>query len=332
MLKIILFSFCLAASNLTCSFAAPPSALESAGAASAFSPEAVPAPVRAGRDLTAEFLNVRKSPGQGLEESKIAELRKCKVLLVRGFMTGGYVEPFEILGHKVWIGRYFNDQKEVLRDLGVDFSMVDIDSAMTPSHNAAKVALAIRGSEKPVIIISHSDGGMYVLQSLVENPELAVRVRGFIPLQAPFSGTPVADYVRGKKVFSAMMAALLGHFGGTLESLESMTLAERGGYQEANREAVGAIVSKLNIICFASWKAEKHHKLDTLLELPRDFMLKRGLNNDGLTPADSSILTGADYIKLEGADHVVTVMAADMVLEFDRRAFTRALLAMIISS
>ena len=295
------------------------------------SAEAVPAPDRVGTDLTADYLRIRNTPGQGLGEKEVTELRKCKVLLVRGFLTGGYVEPVEILGKKIWIGRYFNDQQEELKALGVEFAMADIDSVMSPEHNAGKVAKEIRSSEKPVILISHSDGGMYALQALVEDPALAGKVRGFISLQTPFRGSPVADYVRGNKIFSSAMSRILRHFGGNIESLESLTPAKREGYQAANRGAIGGVLSGLNMISFASWKAEKHGKFDTLLELPRDYMLKLGLESDGLVPVDSAILPGSDYIKLEGVDHTVPVMSADMVLKFDRRAFTRALLSMIVS-
>ena len=316
-------------------FAGPVPALKAAGRlADAAVPAAsapAPAPARAGSDVTADFTRALRAADQGLGEAEKAELRKCKVLLVRGFLTGAYVAPFEVFGRKINIGRYFSDQMEALRELGVEYSMADIDSVMSPGHNAAKLALEIRNSEKPVIIISHSDGGMYALQALVENPGLAGRVRGFIPLQAPFRGTPVADLIGGNRVLSAAMSKILGHFGGTMEALESLRPGERGGYQEANKGSVSDLVSRMNIISFASWKAEKHSRFDTLLEIPRDLMLERGLDNDGLVPVDSAILPGADYIKVEGVDHVVTVMSSDAIMKFDRRAFTRALLALLIS-
>jgi pimeloyl-ACP methyl ester carboxylesterase len=311
------------------------SALEAAGLMGAkaadTAPAAVPAPDRVGADLTAQFFSAWRAPGQGLGEKELTELRKCKVLLVRGFMTGGYVDPIQIFGRPVTIGRYFNDQKEELARLGVEFAMADIDSVMPPAHNAAKVAKEIQASEKPVIIISHSDGGMYALQALVENPALAAKVRGFISLQAPFAGSPVADYVRGNKLLSSAMAKTLGHFGGTMEALESLTPARRGSFRNANRGAIGGIVAKVNVISFASWKEEKHSRFDTLLEISRDFMLERGIQNDGLVPVDSAILPGSDFIKVEGIDHIVPVMSADMVMKFDRKIFTRTLLSVLLS-
>ncbi len=290
-----------------------------------------PAPSRAGSDLTAGYLRLLSSPGQGLGEKETAELRGCRVLLVRGFMTGGYVEPISIFGRKVWIGRYFHDQMKALKELGVDYAMADVDSVMLPAHNAAKIAAEIRKSDKPVILITHSDGGMYALQALVENPDLASGVRGFISLQTPFGGSPVADYVKGHRLLSAAMSGLLGHFGGTIDALDSLTPDKRSAFQAANREAINSVVAGVRIISFASWKADRHGKPDTLLELPRNLMLTRGMENDGLVPAESAILPGSDYVKVEGADHIVTVMAEDTLVKFDRRAFTRALLSLIIT-
>lgn len=294
-------------------------------------PEApAPAPARAGRDLTADFNSAWNTVDQKLGEGEKTELRKYKVLLVRGFLTGGYVEPFSLFGKKVWVGRYFNDQMKVLKELGVEYSMVDIDSVMTPSHNAAKVAAEIRGSEKPVIIISHSDGGMYALQALIENPALAPRVRGFISLQTPFLGSPVADYVHGNKFLASTMSRLLGHFGGTLDALTSLTQPERAAYQGNNRADIGRVVSSVKIISFATWKPDLPGKMDTLLEIPRNEMLERGLDNDGLVPADSAILPGSDFIKFPGLDHVAPVMAEDMFVKFDRARLTKTLLLMIL--
>ena len=69
----------------------------------------------------------------------------------------------------------------------------------------------------------------------------------------------------------------------------------------------------------------------TKLLLPRDYMLRRGMDNDGLVPVESAVLPGSDYIKLRGVDHMVPVMDVDAVLKFDRRRFTKTLLLMIIS-
>jgi hypothetical protein len=39
------------------------------------------------------------------------------------------------------------------------------------------------------------------------------------------------------------------------------------------------VLSGVNMISFASWKDEEHNKPDTMLEFPRDYMLKRGVDN-----------------------------------------------------
>lgn len=298
--------------------------------AAAAEPSVPPAPARVGRDLTQDFKRAWDVVDQKLDESRKAELREYKVLLVRGFMTGGYVKPFSLFGKQVRVGHYFDDQMAVLKELGVDFSMVDIDSVMMPAHNAAKVAAEIRGSEKPVIIISHSDGGMYSLEALIENPDLAPRVRGFISLQTPFLGSPVADYVHGDKFLAATMSKLLGHFGGTLDSLTSLTRGERAAFLGKNNGCIGRVVSSVKVISFATFKPDLPGQMDTLLEIPRDAMLKSGIENDGLVPADSAILPGSDFVRFSGLDHIAPVMAEDMFLKFDRARLTRTLLLMLL--
>ncbi len=290
-----------------------------------------PSPERVGTDLTGDFNLTWDRAALAPKDTELTELRKHKVLLVRGFMTGGYVQPFNFLGKKVSVGGYFNDQIKVLESLGVEHEMVDIDSVMTPAHNAQKVAREIAASDKPVIIISHSDGGMYTLEALVENKDLLPKVRGFISLQSPFGGSPVADYIKEHGPLLAAMNKLLGHFGGSADSLSSLSVGERTKFRDSNREPIRKIVSGVKIISLASWKDNEKHKLDTLLGIPRDFMLKRGIPNDGLVPVESAVLPGTDYVKIPGVDHIVTVMSNDSVLKYDRARLTKTLLLMIIS-
>jgi len=282
-----------------------------------------------GRDLTGDFNLIWSGAGLMPGEREIAELRKCKVLLVRGFMTGGYVTSTNFLGMRM--GAYFQDQMKVLKAIGVDYEISDIDSVMSPAHNAAKVAREIEASDKPVIIISHSDGGMYVIEALMKNRGLLSKVRGFISLQTPFRGSPVADYVRENSILMGFMSKLLRHFGGTVDSLFSLGSEERNRFQDSNQAAIREIIAKVKIISFASWKAEEKHKMDTMLEIPRDFMLKSGIASDGLVPVESAILPGSDYVAIFGIDHIVSVMNNDSVLKCDRARLTRTLLLMILS-
>ncbi len=289
----------------------------------------VPLETLPGKDLTAQF-DLAWAANRAPSGKELAELRKCKVLLVRGFMTGGYVKPIIILGKKVEVGGYFRDQMRALEELGVEFTLVDVDSVMPPAHNAKKVAAEIAASAKPVILISHSDGGMYVLQALVENKKLLPQVRAFIPLQAPFLGSPVADYVKRHAPLLASMTKLLSHFGGTVDSLNSLGTVERDQYQRDNTAAIREIISGVKVISVAACKDEEKDRLDTLLELPRDLLLGMGLASDGLVPVQSAILPGSDYVKLAGVDHIVSVMRTDSILKFDRSRLTKTLLLMTL--
>jgi hypothetical protein len=144
-------------------------------------------------------------------------------------------------------------------------------------------------------------------------------------------GSPVADYVKENSVLMGFMSRLLRHFGGTVDSLFSLGSSERSRFQDSKQEAIREVIAGVKIISFASWKAEEKHKMDTMLELPRDFMLKSGIANDGLVPVESAILPGSDYVTIFGIDHIVSVMNNDSVLKCDRARLTKTLLLMIIS-
>ena len=66
------------------------------------------------------------------------------------------------------------------------------DRARRIAGNAARIAAAIEASPRPVLIVAHSKGGLEALAALL-TPGIAPRCHGFLALQSPFRGSPVAD-------------------------------------------------------------------------------------------------------------------------------------------
>ncbi|HOX23883.1 MAG TPA: hypothetical protein PLL10_10480, partial [Elusimicrobiales bacterium] len=61
----------------------------------------------------------------------------------------------------------------------------------------------------------------------------------------------------------------------------------------------------------------------------RDGMAQAGLPNDGLVPVISQVLPGAEFVKVEGWDHLGPVMD-NTILKRDQVRFLRAIVALVL--
>jgi len=104
------------------------------------------------------------------------------------------------------------------------------DTIESVDHNAAAILAylqAARESRKQIVIVSHSKGGLDTLHALLlpEAKELwRDTVIGWVALQAPFFGSPVADLAP-----SQINALLLSALGGNGQSLDDLKREQREG-------------------------------------------------------------------------------------------------------
>jgi hypothetical protein len=89
---------------------------------------------------------------------------------------------------------YMGSQADWLRRIGVAVEVVALPTAAPIGINAGRIAAVITADPRPVVIVAHSKGGLEALAALLQ-PGIAARCRGFIALQSPFRGSPVADSV-----------------------------------------------------------------------------------------------------------------------------------------
>lgn len=264
----------------------------------------------------------------------IGRLRSYKILFVPGFLSDVVIAAGSYsLMEKIKAGQYFDEQLAWMKEAGIDAERVVIESEESPKHNASVIAAAVRAAGKPVIIVSHSKGGLDTLEALVSDAGLPERIRGWIPIQAPFLGSPVADDIVGRAFLRGPAFALMRSLEGSEKSLVSMTAPFRAAYYERHRDRISELLgprSPTRIICFASWQENEPFRIDTFLELSRDAMAKRGIENDGLVPWKSAILPGCAYAAVSGIDHAVPVMATNE-RPFDRVRFTKTLLSLLLA-
>jgi len=291
----------------------------------------LPVPARPGRDLTADFKAVWNTVDRDLGADKIAELRGYKVILVPGFLSNAATRPVNIFGMQVELGRYFGEQMSTLEGLGVEYKLSAIESEETPAYNAKIIAADIEASDKPVLLLAHSKGGLDIMEALITRKDLLPKVKGIITIQTPYFGSPIADYILDGSVLGRLAARLLKSMGGTIDSLSSLDTRKRQAYYRDNFAAINEVVNTVPILTFGTWKDNVAYRLDTVLKPLRNAMLQMGFPNDGEVPVYSTILPGADFVKLEGVDHFVSVMRTGPILQYDRPRLTKTLLLLFLT-
>ena len=267
---------------------------------------------RAALDQTRAYLEFYRS-NCAFGVAHVDVLRRHKVLLISGYF--GDLDP-----------NYFAEQLQWLASIGVEREKVAVKSRQSVAINAPIIATAIRDSVRPVVLITHSKGSVDTLEALRAEPSLRTKVKGWVSLQGPFFGSPVADMLfDGSRLDPLVVIMILGYFGSTKESAQGLTTAASLAYYHDHKTTIDSVVRDVPAIAFASaLDGVPGTPPNTLLEIPRELMERRGIRNDGLVPLDAAVLPGMDFVKISGVDHIAPVMPA--LQRLDRVRMTKALL------
>jgi len=275
-----------------------------------------------GANLTGEFNARYQHPDRTITSNQTAALKPYRVLIVHGLLGdvglsfAGFLDKFD--KRQGLIG-YLKDQKTAVRELGLECSVAAFKSASV-DRSGTKIAEAIEASDRPVIVLSHSKGGLDTLDALLKLQKVGKlsKVAGWISIQGALYGSPDADVCDDSKFKSAMARVAITCLGGHYQAIKDLTIEHCEAYQAEHREEIDRVVKAVPTICFVSWK-----------KTPDEAATQRDpdLLNDGAVPAHRGVLPGADYVAKANIGHAQTVIHVDA--DFDRVAFTQALLGML---
>jgi hypothetical protein len=266
---------------------------------------------------------------QDLVERAKPLLGETDMLLAPGFLTS-FLQPLKRVG----LSDYMDAQRDALRPYAADVRALPLNTQASVAANAAIVGAAIRESNRPVCILSHSKGGLDTLHALLDlPPELRQKVACWIAFQAPFAGSPIADHVTARRLLHAASVTALGWAGGTTETLRDLTVAERTRYMHANATKLAEVLRDVPVIAVAgaldgqaTMRTHRTHFLPTLLLMNAD-----GIRNDGMVPTWSSLLPDGRYLLVDGIDHTGTVAGGGAALPREQRELlTLALVALAL--
>ncbi len=284
-----------------------------------------------GQDLSPLFYSYLKASESPLTPEDLKELQKFKVIIVPGFLSDvGSGFKSKVSKMLPWLFKNKDPQAEWLKSNGIIYEHVDIESEASPAVNAPAIQRAIEQSDRPVLLLSHSKGGLDILEALVHDLGLLKKVHGWIPIQAPFYGTPVSDVWTQKPEYRKTADRILKSLGGSVESLLSMRMQDRLLYMQRFAPQIAEVAATIPIVSFGGHAHEVKGRWDTVFEpYFRDQLEAARIESDGIVPWRNTILPEGSFVVGQGVDHLMPIGSIDFT-SFDRVRFLQSMLKVLI--
>ncbi len=269
-----------------------------------------------GRNVTAEFRDRFAHIDKFCTEDRKEALKPYNVLIVHGLLGEvglkftGFLNVFSKDQNCI---DYFKDQRKAVEEFGIEPQFPGFKSASV-DRSGSKIVKAILESDKPVVIISHSKGGIDTLDALIKLQKKGQlsKVAGWISIQGCFYGSPDADKLENSKVRKQFVHVALKCLGANWDSLHDLTTTAAETYHADHKDEIATVLQTVPTLCFASWSEKKSITFKT----------------DGPVPLRSAVLPNTDYIAKCGVTHEMTVIRSSD--KYDRQTFTKALLTMLV--
>jgi hypothetical protein len=268
-----------------------------------------------GNNVTADYRERFAHLENFLTDDRKNTLKQYNVLLVHGLMGEvglGFTKFLNMFDKNQNLIAYLKDQKKAVELWGIEPKFASFKSASI-DRSGSKIADAILKSDRPVIIISHSKGGIDTLDALIKLSKMGKlsKVAGWISIQGCFYGTPDADKYENNKFKQTLVHLTVKCLGANWDAIKDLTTKAGEAYQSKHHDEVASVLTCVPTLCFASWLEKERF----------------GEKSDGQVPPHSAILPNTDYIAKYGVSHEMTVIKASE--DFDRVTFTQVLLTML---
>jgi hypothetical protein len=280
-------------------------------------------------DLTARFERLR---GEPLAPATLAQLRRKKIVFVRGYLA----QVYRAVG-----GGYLDKHADFCRRLGMQVLIGDVSCCSTARRNSQSLYEQLKLHTSPddsVIIVAHSAGSLAVLD-LLRDPRFAdihERIDAFIPINGVFRGTPLVDLMERLPLVGELVSRFWGRVlavaGGEADTLRELATARRQAYLQTYFQEIRAMLERVTVVPLVSSFNIPHRVTDSmglLLLLAQVYMRLLGEANDGCVPERSQMLPGAGYVTLHGVHHAATI---DDLGRLDLDAMMRGLLAVTLDA
>lgn len=255
-----------------------------------------------GENLTSYYQTLLQAKAQ-LTNDEVKALQQYHFVMVRGFL-GEFIKMGE--------QKYFDDQVKIFERYHISYSIAGVRSKFDEATNAKLIGgqlySYILEAAKPVVLLTHSRGGLIVLRSLLNNPSLRTQVAGWIALQSPFDGVTFADNVASNVWTRAFATLYLNYHKIDADMMYEFTHNVRLNFMKQNTNQISQLLREMPIITYGSQITglPPHHP-DYLKDPSRGPFFIEG--TDGLVDFDSTYIRGAGtdvaaHVTEQGIDHL----------------------------
>lgn len=308
-----------------------------------------PAFAQKAKNLTKTFQRIYNQ-NSILSEKEITQLRNYQFILIPGILaeTMDASDERTKLKLTLLVSGYYETQLELfnkkykINAIKLRTSSNNINETRSNIHQAADDALKL--GKKP-IFISHSLGGLVLIDELATSRSLQQKVAGAILLQSPFQGTHLASFVHTPPTYlKKILHPLLPWVNVSKETLEYITQESRKAVMTANELEILSLSKNIPMFTFSSISKKQMGLLKPLIDLNKAGCIKEITDSfcvtpkvypgpydesDGLIPRGSSFIKHVDYIYTEDVDHIELVMPAYKE-KYNKEKFLNTLLKMLL--
>lgn len=273
-------------------------------------------------DLSADFLQIYNEQ-KDLTLAEQQRLKEYDVYFIPGILAETLIDsdPDSSIDVTIFTKDYFGTQLTFLNEkYNIPAKRIKTSSydVTITRHNIREAVMAAKAKGRKVILISHSLGGLALIEEVILNPEIQNHIGGIVFLQSPFYGTPVADIVQKfPYVIEKIIKFILPYVNISDETIQFVGIEARENFMKQNQEAIRNFIKKVPSYTFAGF-ANGHKSIFTPLIDIMEFGCIKGYKDrcftdkyfqgpydksDGLIPLKSTHLDNADFVTLEKADH-----------------------------
>lgn len=306
------------------------------------------ATLQAATDLSPLFKKVySQSRSLSFEEQKT--LRGYDIYFIPGILAESFIGGDKRSSvHFDYVTRdYFSYQLILLnKKYNIPAKRLGVSSKnVTETRNNIRQAVAQAASNnRKVLFISHSLGGIALLEETIENPSLQKDIAGIVFMQSPFYGSPLSNIVMEPAYgLKFLLAPLFPYLNLSQATVTYVGVEARTRFMQEHAGDVSNLINTVPLFTFSTSVDDGNSIFKPLIDILASGCLKslkgncitnvfyRGPydKNDGLIPLQSSFLGSADFVTLEDVDHAEIIL--DIPFEnYSKEHLTTTLLRLLL--
>ncbi len=304
-----------------------------------------------GKNLSHEFVKINNQQLE-LTASEVKALRQYDIYFIPGILAESLIgsDRRSKLDISLITRDYFETSINVLQKKYKLNAKRLTTSSSNVNETQANIRKALDESArrgKKALLLSHSLGGLALIEELLVNPKIQSNIAGIVFLQSPFYGTGLSEVLLDPPFeLSKVIEPILPLLNISQETVDYVGIKSRKTFMARHHSKIAKLVSKVPLYTFSSIVESNKSIFKPTIDILQSGCIKNTKNkciteifyqgpydkSDGLIPLRSSFIPGADYVVLNNVDHgeiILNVPFTDYKKEHMTTSWLRLLLKKI---